>query len=130
MNKEDPIDVLAKVGGFEIGGMMGLYIGAAACGIPVVVDGVTSCLAALAAVRIDPRVNDYLIYSHLSKEPAAKLIFGALGAEPFLTCDMHLGEGTGAVALMPLFDMALDVYHNMSTFDSMDMENYEPYEED
>jgi nicotinate-nucleotide--dimethylbenzimidazole phosphoribosyltransferase len=66
----------------------------------------------------------------MSKEPAAKLILDAIGFDPFLTCDMHLGEGTGALALMPLFDMALDVYHHMSTFNSMDIMVYEPYLEE
>ena len=127
INLEDPIDILAKVGGFEIGGMAGLYIGGAAFGMPVVADGVISCVAALLATRIDKRVRDYIMPSHISEEPAAKLILDALDFKPFLTCGMHLGEGTGAVALMPLFDMALDVYHNMSTFNSMDIMVYEPY---
>lgn len=126
----DPLDVLCKVGGFEIGGMAGLYIGAAASRMPVVADGVISCVAALLACRLASGVRDYLFASHLSKEPAGKLLLDALDLKPCLTCGMHLGEGTGAVALMPLLDMALGVYHRMSTFTDVDIMVYEPYDPD
>ena len=129
-DKEDPLDVLSKVGGFEIGGMAGLYLGAAAYRIPVVADGVISCVAALLACRLAPSVRDYLFASHLSKEPAGKMLLDALGLKPCLTCEMHLGEGTGAVALMPVLDLALGVYHRMSTFTDVDIMVYEPYDED
>jgi nicotinate-nucleotide--dimethylbenzimidazole phosphoribosyltransferase len=129
-DKTDPIDILTKVGGFEIGGMAGLYIGGAAVGLPVVVDGMITCVAALLAARLDERVKDYMFPSHVSKEPAGQLLLDALGFEPLLTCGMHLGEGTGAVALMPLFDMVLDVYNRMSTFEDHQMMVYEPYLED
>lgn len=128
-DKNDPLDVLTKVGGFEIGGMAGLYLGAAANRIPVVADGVISCVAALLACKLAPAARDYIFASHLSKEPAGKMLLDALGLQPCLTCGMHLGEGTGAVALMPVLDLALGVYHRMSTFTDVDIMVYEPYDE-
>lgn len=123
---DDPVDVLAKVGGFDIGGMMGVFLGGAALGIPVVIDGFISGVAALAAARICPQARDYMIASHVSQEPAARMILGSLGKEAFLHGHMCLGEGSGAVALFPLLDMAVDVYGKMSTFCDINMEEYKP----
>ncbi len=122
----DPVDVLAKVGGFDIGGMMGVFLGGAALGIPVVIDGFISCVAALAAARLCPTARDYMIASHVSEEPAAQMLLDALEKDAFLHGHMRLGEGTGAVALFPLLDMAVDVYEKMSTFCDNDMEEYKP----
>ena len=110
----DPIDVLAKV-----------VLAGAAHGVPVVMDGFISCVAALLAARIAPFAKDYMIASHVSKEPAAHLLLAELGKEAFLHCDMCLGEGTGAVALFPILDLAAAVYHSMSTFDDIHVEQYE-----
>lgn len=123
-NPADPVDVLAKVGGFDIGGIMGLFIGGAAVGIPVVIDGFISGVAALAAAGICPQAKDYMIASHVSQEPAAHMILEALGKEAFLHGHMCLGEGSGAVALFPLLDMAVAVYEKMSTFCDINMEEY------
>ena len=119
LNQPDPadaVDVLAKVGGFDIAGLAGLFLGGAAAGIPVVIDGFISSVAALTAQRIAPASKDYMIASHVSKEPAGRLILEALGLDWFLTCDMCLGEGTGAVLLFPCLDLVAEVYHRMSTF--------------
>lgn len=124
--KEDVLDVLAKVGGLDIAGMAGIFIGGAALGIPVVADGFISCVAALCAVRMCPAVRDYVITSHKSKEPATVMILEALGIPVFLDCDMCLGEGSGAVAIYPLLDMAMAVYNSMSTFADNEMDNYVP----
>ena len=124
--KEDPIDVLAKVGGLDIAGMAGGFLGGAACRIPVVADGFISCVAALCAIRICPAVKDYVITSHKSKEPATMMILEALDIPVFLDCDMCLGEGTGAVTIYPILDMALAVYGGMCTFSDNQMENYVP----
>lgn len=124
--KEDPIDVLAKVGGLDIAGMAGVFLGGAACRIPVVADGFISCVAALCAIRICPAVKDYVITSHKSKEPATVMILEALDIPVFLDCDMCLGEGTGAVTSYPILDMALAVYGGMCTFSDNQMENYVP----
>lgn len=122
----DPIDVLAKVGGFDIAGLTGVFLGCAAERIPVVIDGFISGVAALTAVRLCPGVQEYLIASHVSNEPAGQMILDALGVSAFLTCNMCLGEGTGAVALFPILDMALAVYDEMSTFDQIEIEAYQP----
>lgn len=123
-DKNDPIDVLSKVGGFDIAGLAGVFLGGAAYNVPVIVDGFISAAAALIAVRLCPAAADYIIASHVSAEPAGMMLLEALGKEPFLTCDMCLGEGTGAVALFPLLDMAMAIYKKMSTFGETDIETY------
>ena len=124
--KEDPIDVLAKVGGLDIAGMAGVFLGGAACQIPVVADGFISCVAALCAIRICPAVKDYVITSHKSKEPATVMILEALDIPVFLDCDMCLGEGTGAVTIHPILDMALAVYGRRSTCADIQRYSYVP----
>lgn len=123
-NSEDPIDVLAKVGGFDICGLVGVFLGGAAAGIPVVIDGFISSVAALAATRIAPLSKEYIFPSHVSKEPAGRFMLEAMGMEQFLTCDMCLGEGTGAVMLIPVIACGLEVYNRMSTFDDIEIEAY------
>ena len=128
LNKPDPedaIDVLAKVGGLDIAGMAGVFLGGAVYGIPVVMDGFISCVSALIAMRICPTARDYILASHVSKEPAAHLILENIGKEAIIHADMCLGEGTGAVALFPILDLAAAVYHSMSTFDDIHVEQYE-----
>lgn len=123
-DRTDGVDVLAKVGGFDLGGMAGVFLGGAAKKIPVVIDGFISAAAALLAVTICPEAGAYMIASHLSKEPAMQRILEALGKKPLLTCEMCLGEGTGAVALFPLLQMAEAVYSQMSTFGEISIESY------
>lgn len=125
-DKNDPVDVLSKVGGFDIAGIVGLFLGGAALKLPVVVDGFISSVAALIALRLEPEVIHYIMPSHQSKENAGRLLLEALGLEPYITCDMCLGEGTGAIALFPLLDMGLAVYNQMSTFEQVDIEAYQP----
>mgnify|MGYP002771470415 FL=1 len=122
---EDAIDVLAKVGGFDIAGMAGMFLGGAALGVPVVIDGFISCVAALIAQRICPTAGEYMIASHVSKESAARLILEALGKEAVIHGEMCLGEGSGAVALFPFLDMGIAVYDSMSTFEDIHVEQYE-----
>lgn len=124
-NPGDAIDVLAKVGGFDIAGIAGMFLGGAAFGVPVVIDGFISCVAALIAQRICPAAGEYMIASHVSKEPAAQLILKALGKEAVIHGEMCLGEGSGAVALFPFLDMGIAVYESMSTFDDIHVEQYE-----
>ncbi len=123
---KDPVDVLAKVGGLDLAGLTGAFLGGAALQIPVVADGFISCVAALCALRICPQVKDYLITSHRSKEPGAGMVLEALDVPVFLDCDMCLGEGTGAVAIYPLLDMAMAIYGDMTTFAENNMDNYVP----
>lgn len=113
----DPLDVLAKVGGLEIGGMAGCVLGAAAHRIPVVIDGFISSAAALIASRIAPKSVDYMIASHVSVEPGHKIILEMLGLEPMLHMDMRLGEGTGAALGISLAEAATRVLAEMATFE-------------
>lgn len=122
---EDPVDVLAKVGGFDLAGLTGVYLGAAYYRLPVVIDGFISGTAALAAYRLCPGAREFMLASHVSKEPGMRRVLDALGLEASLTCDMCLGEGTGAVAFLPVLQMAAEVYRNMSTFEDIHVEEYE-----
>ena len=122
---DDPVDVLAKVGGLDLAALTGLFLGGAAEGLPVVADGFISCTAALAAARMVPLCREYMLPSHISDEPAVIRILQALDMKPALDAGMHLGEGTGAVALFPLLDMALQVYNQMSTFEAINVDAYQ-----
>ena len=112
----DVLDVLAKLGGFDIAGLCGVFLGGALEGVPVLMDGFISGVAALCAVRLCPAAEKAVFASHCSTEPAAKLVLDALGKAPLLTAGLHLGEGTGAVASIPLWDMALAVYDQCYSF--------------
>ena len=112
----DPLDVLAKLGGFDLAGLCGVFLGGALEGIPVLMDGFISGVAALCAVRLCPAAAKAVFASHCSSEPAARLVLEALGKAPLLTAGLHLGEGTGAVASIPLWDMALAVYDHCYSF--------------
>lgn len=120
----DAVDALAALGGFDIAGLAGVFIGGAIYHIPIVMDGFISTTAALTATRICPECADYIMASHVSKEPAAEKILAALGKEAALYCDMCLGEGTGAVTLFPILDLAVEIYEQMSTFEDIDIEAY------
>ncbi|WP_298831034.1 nicotinate-nucleotide--dimethylbenzimidazole phosphoribosyltransferase [uncultured Planococcus sp.] len=121
-DKRDAIDVLAKVGGLEIGGMAGVMIGAAANRVPVVLDGYISTIAALLAVAIEPKVKDYLIPSHASAEPGGKRASELLGIRPLLHMDMCLGEGSGAALAFPLVEAACNMMREMATFSEVGLE--------
>ncbi|MEC5317811.1 nicotinate-nucleotide--dimethylbenzimidazole phosphoribosyltransferase [Brenneria populi subsp. brevivirga] len=112
-NAHDGVDVLAKVGGFELVGMAGVMLGAAAAGLPVVLDGFLSYASALAACRIAPQARDYLIPSHFSAEKGAVIALRHLQMEPYLQLGMRLGEGSGAAIAMHLIDAACAMHNNM-----------------
>lgn len=114
----DPLGTLAALGGFEIAGICGLVIGAAACRMPVVVDGFISTAGALAAIRMRPEIKDYLFFSHLSRENGHRQVLDTLGIRPVLDLDMRLGEGTGAALAMLVIEGAVKVYNEMATFSS------------
>ena len=113
----DPLDVLAKVGGFEIAGLAGVILGSAGAHRPVVIDGFISGAAALIASGIAPNVRGYLIASHRSQEPGHHLVLEHLGIEPLLDLGLRLGEGTGAALAMPLIEAAARVLNEMATFE-------------
>ena len=125
-DKTDALDVLSKVGGFDLAGMAGVFLGGAALHMPVIIDGFISGVAALVAAALCPQAREYMLASHKTKEPAAHLVLEALGKDPFLTCDMSLGEGTGAVMLFPLLDMACAIYDRLGSFEEEKMEAYVP----
>ncbi|HCT9711073.1 TPA: nicotinate-nucleotide--dimethylbenzimidazole phosphoribosyltransferase [Citrobacter werkmanii] len=112
-DRNDGIDVLAKVGGFDLVGMAGVMLGAASCGLPVVLDGFLSYSAALAACQIAPQIKPYLIPSHFSAEKGARTALAHLELDPYLNMGMRLGEGSGAALAMPIIEAACAMYHNM-----------------
>ena len=122
----DPLDVLAKLGGFDLAGLCGVFLGGALAGVPVLADGFISGVAALCAVRLCPAAAKAVFASHCSAEPAARMVLEALGKAPVITAGLHLGEGTGAVASIPLWDMALAVYGGCYSFAEGGIEPYKP----
>lgn len=122
----DGLDVLHKVGGLDLAGLAGVFLGGAIYHIPVIIDGFISAAAAAAAVAIHQTAGDYMLAAHVSAEPAGRRILQFLGKTPAIDAGLCLGEGTGAVALLPLLDMTLAVYDKMSTFADMDIDEYKP----
>lgn len=119
INRPDPadaLDVLAKVGGLEIGGIAGVILGAAAHRLPVVIDGFISGAGALIAAGLAPQVKDYLIAAHLSVERGHRLVLERLGLTPLLNLNMRLGEGTGAALGISLVEAAVKILNEMATF--------------
>ena len=121
VNKPDPkdsLDVLAKVGGFEIAGLTGIILAAAARKVPVVIDGFISGSAALIAYHLEPKVKDYMIAAHQSVEAGHKYILEHIGLKPLLDLNLRLGEGTGAALAISLVDAAVKILTQMATFQS------------
>ena len=112
----DPLDVLAKVGGLEIAGLVGVILASAQAGVPVVIDGFISGAAALVAVRLVPAVRDYLFAGHVSVERGHHIILEQLKLLPLLDLNLRLGEGTGAVLAMTIIEAALQMHRDMATF--------------
>jgi nicotinate-nucleotide--dimethylbenzimidazole phosphoribosyltransferase len=112
----DPIGILAAVGGFDIGGICGFLLGAAARRVPVVIDGFITGAAALMAQALSPDLREYLFFSHLSAESGHARMLEYLGAQPLLSLDMRLGEGTGAALGINLIETAVRIYTEMATF--------------
>lgn len=123
-DKGRPMELLAKLGGFDIAGMAGLFLGGGIYKIPVVIDGFISAVAAAIAVGICPAAREYMLCSHVSKEPAGMLLLNYLGKKPLITSELCLGEGTGGLFLLPMLDGALAVYHSSHRFDNLPMERY------
>ena len=125
-DKNDVLGVLAKVGGLDIAGLAGLYIGAAKNRIPILIDGLPSSVAAYIAYRLVPECINAMIATHVSAEPVAEEILRRLGLSPVIYADMKLGEGTGAVCMLPLIDAALAVYNSTASFSDVKVEQYVP----
>jgi len=115
---KDPIDVLSKVGGFEIGGLVGVILAGASGRIPIVIDGFISGAAALIAYHLEPKVKDYLIAAHCSVEKGHKIILDYMGLKPVLDLELRLGEGTGAALGMSIIEAGIKILTEMATFQS------------
>ncbi len=122
-NPKDGLDLLAKIGGFEIGGLAGVIIGAASRRKPVVIDGFISAAAAIIAVNIEPKVRGYIIPSHMSVEGGHKHALAYLNKKAIIDFDMRLGEGTGAALTMNIIEAACKILNEMATFDSAGVSN-------
>lgn len=115
----DPLDVLAEFGGLEIIAMAGAILGAAAARTPVLVDGFIASTAALAAIRLDPAVADYCIFAHRSAEKGHVIVLEAAGAEPLVDLSMRLGEGTGALLILPMVRAAAALLSDVASLDDV-----------
>jgi len=115
---KDAIDVLSKVGGFEIGGLSGIILAASSKRVPIVIDGFISGAAALIAYQLCPKIKDYLIASHQSQEKGHKIILDFLGVNPLLDLNLRLGEGTGAALAMSIIEASVKILTEMATFQS------------
>lgn len=113
----DPVDILSKVGGLEIGAIAGIILAAAANRTPVIIDGVISTAGAALAVGLCPAVRAFLIPSHQSQEPGHRALLEQMDLRPLMNLDMRLGEGTGALLALPVLDAALATLNEMATFD-------------
>lgn len=111
----DPVDVVAHVGGLDIACMIGMYLGAVKYRKLMLVDGFISAVAALTAYRIEPKVKDFILLTHMSEEPGMRVVLEGLGEKAFLNMEMRLGEGTGAVLTYPMIDCAIDMINGMKT---------------
>ncbi len=120
----NPMDILMFLGGFDIATMVGMLFGAERMGMPVLLDGFITDVAALLAYRMNPDVRRVLLPSHLSMEPACQMIYDALELQPLITADLHLGEGSGAVMALGLYRTALSVYNSSHTFGELGIEAY------
>ncbi len=125
--KADPLTVLQTVGGFDLAGLTGVFLGGAKYHMPIVCDGVISLAAALVAERLKPGTRAYMIASHGSKEPATNYLLEALALAPVIDAHMALGEGTGAVMMFSLLDLALCVYNQNRTFADLEMDAYQRF---
>lgn len=121
-NSNNPIDVVAKVGGFDLAGMVGVFLGASYYKIPVVIDGFISAVAALIATKLNIFVKDYLITSHCSKEIGYNIAMDNIGLEPMLNLDMRLGEGSGCPIAFSIVQYACAMMNNMATFSEAEID--------
>lgn len=121
------IDLLSSIGGLDIAGMVGVFLGAAIFKLPVVIDGVISEVAALIAFYINPLCREYMFASHLSKEPVAERIFNILDLKPVIHASLALGEGSGCALLFPLLDLISEIYTKNASFSEIGIEKYKRF---
>ena len=118
---ENPLKVLQYLGGFEIAALLGAYIFSAQQGLPVLIDGFICSVAALLAVKINPETKSWFFYAHRSQEKGHQIVLEQLQASPLLDLNMRLGEGSGAVAAVPLIQMACKLHNEMATFEQAEI---------
>lgn len=124
-DKRDMLDILSKIGGLEVAGLIGCYLGAAYYKMAIIIDGFISSVAAYMALEMAPAVRDYLFASHCSDEPAGKQMLDALGLQAYFYANMRLGEGTGAAMCFSFMDYALAAYTGIPSFSEAEIEEYE-----
>lgn len=124
-DKDDILDVLSKVGGLDIAGMLGCFIGGALCRVPVLIDGYISSIAAYCASVLAPACRPYMVATHCTAEPAGRLVLEALGLHAPIQAGLHLGEGTGAVTALNLYRNAFALYDGLPSFAEGHVEQYE-----
>ena len=124
-DKDDILDVVSKVGSLDIAGMIGCYIGGAVMGVPVLIDGFISSIAAYCAAKLSPACRPYMVATHCSAEPAGQMMLDALGMKAPIQAGMHLGEGTGAVTAYSLYKYALALYNGLPSFKEAKVEQYQ-----
>lgn len=127
VNRPDPddaLDILSKVGGYDIGAMTGLFLGGAYYHVPIIADGMISAAAAALAIKSNALSREYMLCSHTSSEPAAKMLIDFIGLSAPICAGLHLGEGTGGVLLLPLIDAAMAVYNSSHLFEALSIEQY------
>lgn len=123
-----PLQALSCLGGLDIAGLTGVFLGGAIYRVPVVIDGLISAVAALIAARCNPLAAQYMLPSHMGKEPAMEAVMAELSLQPIIYGRLALGEGTGAALLFPMLDMAHKVYEENSTFEDVQIDAYEKYD--
>lgn len=125
----DPFSCLCGLGGLDIAGLIGVFLGGAIYRIPIILDGAISGIAALLAARLFPGCEGAMLASHVGKEPVCRRVLSELSLSPVIDADLALGEGTGAVLLVPLLRMALSVYRTGASFEEIEVEKYKRFED-
>ncbi len=123
-NAKDPLEVLCSLGGYDIAAMVGAILAGAKLHVPVVLDGIVTYVAALVAHKLFPGIEDVLIASHRPKEPMGRCIMDYLGLKAPIDADLALGEGTGAILLVPQIDVSIELYRHGLSFDGLGMDSY------
>ncbi len=127
-SKGGVFEIVRSLGGLDIAGLTGVFIGGAIYHIPIVIDGVISAVAAMVADRLVPGCRDYMLASHMGREQGMKVVLEELSLKPVIHADLALGEGTGAILLFPMLDMAMSLYRSGTSFGDTDIDQYERFD--
>ncbi|MCR5227877.1 MAG: nicotinate-nucleotide--dimethylbenzimidazole phosphoribosyltransferase [Eubacterium sp.] len=127
-SKESVFEIARSLGGLDIAGLTGVFIGGAIYHIPIVIDGVISAVSAMVAERLVPGCRDYMLASHMGREQGMKVVLEELSLKPIIHANLALGEGTGAIMLFPMLDMAMSLYRSGTSFRDTDIDQYERFD--